>query len=72
MRDKSFIPFGPDPSWYERHWFTEDGPSRTSTMHPRNGNRWTRRTWSTALIALAFFSVAAACGAGLGHLHIYP
>ncbi len=70
MRNETLVPFGPDPSWYERYWLAEDSASRTATIHsdlPAAPSR------SAALIALVFFSVAAACGAGLEHFHIiYP
>jgi hypothetical protein len=66
----SFIPFAPDPSWYERYWLTEESESRAVQHSPVAENRSSTRNRGTALIALAYFTAAAACGAGLEHFHI--
>ena len=69
MRDDRLFPLIPDPSWYERHWLLEDSVTKPP-RHARIRSRSPRRVRSAALFALALFSVAAACGAGLGHFHL--
>ena len=63
MRDAKLFPISPDPSWYERYWLEEDSAGKTLRRTPR-------RMRNVALLALACFSVAAACGAGVGHFHL--
>ncbi|HJS85617.1 MAG TPA: hypothetical protein VJ779_09165 [Acetobacteraceae bacterium] len=70
MRETHFIPFSPNPPWCGHDRFPKVGiPKTPSPARPRDRSPW--RTRGVMLFTLAFFSLAAACGAGLGRLPLF-